>query len=373
MSDGSPLSGAPVSNESPSSAPAAGGGSPASSSGNKPQATKFAEALGALRLGRYSGLLLLLVFIAAFAIWIPDTFLTATTARTIAIESAITMVLALGALITLSSGMFDLSLAQNFGLAAVICVSLITGGMPPLIAIVLTILIAGAVGAINAILVVVAGIESLIATLGMSSVLIAFTSIVSGNQYVGPAPESFSTFVSWQPFGIPVLALYAIGAAIVMWYVLEHTPVGRRVYAVGANPDTARLSGIPIFRYIAGSLIVGGLIAGLAGSLEAAKLGTISPELGAPFLLPTYAAVFLSATQIKPGRFNVWGLVVSLYLLGTGVKGLVLAGGQLWITNLFNGVALIVAVGLAVFFQRQREARATKRATTAGPATASEQ
>ncbi|MBS1882815.1 MAG: ABC transporter permease [Actinobacteria bacterium] len=364
MSEGSHL-GTQV-ESTPSAVAAVGGGSPASS-GGPTRAARFAELLGSLRLGRFSGVFLLALFIAVFAVWIPGTFLTATTARTIAIESAITMVLALGALITLSSGMFDLSLAQNFGLAAIVCVSLITGGTPPLVAVVLTILIAGVVGLINAILVVRLGIESLIATLGMSSVLLAFTAIVSGNQYVGPAPESFSTFVSWQPLGIPILAIYAIAAAIVMWWVLEHTPVGRRVYAVGANPDTARLSGIPVYRYMAGALIVGGLIAGLAGSLEAAKLGTISPELGAPFLLPTYAAVFLSATQIKPGRFNVWGLVVSLYLLGTGVKGLVLAGGQLWITNMFNGVALIVAVGVAVFFQRRREARAARRATGTAP------
>jgi ribose transport system permease protein len=315
-----------------------------------------------LRLGRFSGVYLWLLFIAVYAVWIPDTFLTATTAQTIASEQAITLVLALAALITLSAGQFDLSIAQNLGFGAALCIVLLEGGTAPMIAVALTIAACTAVGVVNAGLVALLGIESLIATLGMSSVLLALTGIVTDNEYVGPAPPSFSNFVSHQPLGVPILAVYALGAAIVVWYALEHTPMGRRIYATGANAETARLAGVRTRRYVAGSLIVAGLISGIAAVLLAARLGTVSPQIGPPYLLPTFAAVFLSATQIKPGRFNVWGMVLALYLLGTGVKGLVLAGGQLWITDLFNGVALLAAVGLALFFQRRREARATRRA-----------
>jgi ribose transport system permease protein len=247
-------------------------------------------------------------------------------------------------------------------LGAAICIKLMTGAhMAAGAAVLTTVAACTACGIANAMLVVVVGIDSFIATLGTSSVLLALTEIVTNDQFVGPANVSFSTFVTWKPLGIPVLAIYALIAAVLVWYVLEHTPIGRRIYATGANPDTARLSGIPTRRYIACSLVASAFMAGVAAVLLAAKLGTVSADVGPPYLLPSFAACFLSATQLKPGRFNVWGMVLAVILLATGVKGLVLAGGALWITDMFNGVALLAAVGLAVTFQRRRVKAATRR------------
>jgi ribose transport system permease protein len=332
------------------------------SSPGQPFAAGFAERLGALRLGRFGGIYLMLLFIVIFGVWIPGTFLTVTTAQTIGNEQAITVILALGVILSMSAGQFDLSIAQNLGLGAAICIKLIAvTGFSPLAAVLTTIAACTAAGVGNAILVVFVGIDSFIATLGTSSVLLALTEIITADNYVGPAPQSFSNFVSWQPLGIPVLAIYAVVAATAVWYVLEHTPIGRRIYATGANPDTARLSGIPTQRYKAGCLIASGFMAGIAAVLLAAKLGTVSSDVGPPYLLPTFAACFLSATQLKPGRFNVWGMVVAVLLLAVGIKGLVLAGGPLWITDMFNGVALLTAVGLAVTFQRRRVKAASRR------------
>ena len=334
---------------------------PPGSAAFEPAATSVARRLGDLRLGRFSGVYLLLVFIAIFAVWIPHTFLTTTTAQTIGDEQAITVILALGVIISMSAGQFDLSIAQNLGLGAAVCIKLLTSAhLPAGAAVFATVAACGACGLVNAGLVVIVGLDSFIATLGTSSVLLALTEMLTHDNFVGPTSGGFSTFVSWKPLGIPILVVYALLVAVVVWYVLEHTPVGRRIYATGANPDTARLSGIPTRRYIAGSLIATGLIAGLAAVLLAAKLGTVSPDVGPPYLLPSFAAVFLSATQLKPGRFNVWGMVLAIVLLATGVKGLVLAGGALWITDLFNGVALLTAVGLAVMFQRRRVRSATR-------------
>jgi ribose transport system permease protein len=339
---------------SPSGQAASGDGPPAPAAG--------AGGRRPLRLGRFSGVYLLAAFIAVFAVWIPHTFLTSTTAQTIADEQAITIILALGVILSMSAGQFDLSIAQNLGLGAVVCIKLLTGAhFSPAAAVLATIAACCACGVVNAGLVVLVGIDSFIATLGTSSVLLALTEMLTHSNYVGPARESFSTFVTWKPLGIPVLALYALAIALLVWYVLEHTPVGRRVYATGANPDAARLSGIPTRRYIAGSLIVTALIAGVAAALLAAKLGTVSPDVGPPYLLPSFAACFLSATQLKPGRFNVWGMVIAILLLAVGVKGLVLAGGALWITDMFNGFALLTAVGIAVTFQRRRVKAAARR------------
>ena len=119
--------------------------------------------------------------------------------------------------------------------------------------------------------------------------------------------------------------------------------------------------GVPTRSYIFWSYVVCGVGASLAGVLLAASLGSVSQEIGPPYLLPIYTACFLGATQFRPGRFNVAGTILALYLLATGVEGLELAGAQLWVTDLFNGVGLVVAVTAGVLAQRGRVRRDVAR------------
>lgn len=308
-----------------------------------------------LRLAPYSGVLFLLAFIVFFSIRLPRTFPTTATITSIVGDQSITLVLALGLLITLAAGQFDLSAAQNLGACAVVCGVLMTKHqMNPLLAVLITLLLGLLVGVANAVLVVVIGIDSLIATLGMSSVLLALTGLFSNYQFVGPVPAGFQEVANHEVLGFPVVAAYAVLLSLAVWYVLEHTPAGRRTFAVGANLDASRLAGVRTGRYVAGSLIATALLAAVAGVLVTAKTGSVAPTLGPAYLLPSFAACFLATTQIKPGRFNVWGTVVALVLLATGVKGLQLMGTNLWVTDLFNGLALLVAVGAAVLSTKRR-------------------
>ncbi len=311
-----------------------------------------------LQLSRFSGIYLWALFIALFAVLAPSTFPTATTARSIASGQSITAIVAFAALIPLACGCFDISVAAILGASAVVCGALMSKAhFAPPVAIAVTILMGVGVGAINGLLVAWVGVESLVATLGMSSVLLAITEAVSKYQFVGPFPSSFDSLVSGTVAGVPVVAVYTIILALITWYVLEHTPVGRRVYATGASPDAARLAGVRTKRYVLGSFVVAGVLASIAGILLAAQISEVGPTVGPPYLLPAFAACFLSRTQIKPGRFNVFGTLVALVLLGTGVEGLQLVGGPLWITDLFNGVALILAVSAALLSARRRSYR----------------
>jgi ribose transport system permease protein len=143
--------------------------------------------------------------------------------------------------------------------------------------------------------------------------------------------------------------------AVVLWYVLNYTPVGRYLYAVGSNVTAARLAGLKVLRLQWLGLIISATLASFAGVVFTAQLGTSSFEAGAPFLLPAFSAAFLGATQIKPGRFNVVGTVVSIYLLAVGIKGLELMyPGRPWLNDLFEGLVLIVAVALAARSARRR-------------------
>jgi ribose transport system permease protein len=325
-------------------------------------ATKLPVARRRFRLGglslhpaRYSGIYAWIIVVAVFAIWTPDTFLTMDTAKSVASEQAITGILALAVLIPLTAGRFDLSVAQTMGTSAVICATLMAkSDTSPELAIAVALCVGLVVGAINGFFVAGVGVDSFIATLGMTSVLIAVSQIVSGLEFVGPVPPSFQKIATNEVGGLPVLILYLLFACFLLWWLLEHTPMGRRLAATGANEDAARLAGVKTRRYVFFSLVASGGIAGIAGVLLCSRLGSVDPGIGPSYLLPTFAACFLGMTQLKPGRFNVWGTFVALYLLATGVEGLQLVSGQLWVTQLFNGIALVGAVSLAIVLGKRR-------------------
>jgi ribose transport system permease protein len=322
-----------------------------------PRPAALRQLFGA-QLSKVTGLVLLGLFIAFFALTEQSTFLTSATFTSIIGSQSVTLILALGLLVTLAAGQFDLSAAQNLGLCAVVAsVLMVQHHVNPVLAALATLGVGVLVGALNGVLVAVIGVNSFIATLGMSSVLLAVTELLSNDQFVGPVPSSFQKFGNASPLGIPLAGYYALALILFVWYLLEHTPPGRRAFAVGANADAARLAGVRTSRYVTGSFLVTAVLAALAGLLVTAQIGEVAPTLGPSYLLPAFAACFLGTTQIKLGRFNVWGTVIALYLLATGVKGLQLFGSQLWVTDLFNGVALLAAVSVAVLSAKRRPRR----------------
>jgi ribose transport system permease protein len=141
--------------------------------------------------------------------------------------------------------------------------------------------------------------------------------------------------------------------AFIAWYLLEHSPFGRRLQATGAGADAARLAGVNTDRMVFLGLVASATMATIAGILITSQIASVSPTIGSGYLLPVFAAVFLGTTQVKVGRFNIWGTILAIFLLATGVKGLQLAGGQGWITDAFNGAALLLAVGVAALGQRR--------------------
>lgn len=303
---------------------------------------------------KISGIYLMILLIVFFSL-ATDTFFTTTTLRTIATEQAITAIVAIGLTVALAAGVFDLSIAGSMGLANIIVAKLMAdSGLEPVLAIVLTVVMMSSVGLINGLLVTKARIDPFIATLGSNSILIAVIFVVSGNENVLGVPSGFQDVAGTQLLGVPLPVFYVLALALLVWYVLALTPVGRRLYATGGGREVARLAGVRTDLYIIGAFIVSAVVASLAGVLVVATIGTGSTEVGPSYLLPAFAAGFLGATQFRPGRFNIWGTVLAVYLLATGVKGLVLMGADTWVPDLFNGLALIIAVGLSGIQRRAR-------------------
>ncbi len=316
----------------------------------------------ALSFRNISALYIFAVMFIVFSIWVPDTFLQWNTWKALLDSQAVTAILAVGLVIALSAGAFDLAIGTELGLGAIfVGWLLVDKGVGLVPGIVLTLLAGAVIGLVNGILITRVRIDSFIATLGMSSVLLALIAWVSSSQQIVGVGSSFEKLGTTEILGLtlPVYLMLAVG--LVVWYLLERTPLGRRVYATGGNIEAARLAGVRVAAVVICSLVACATIAAFAGMLVTANLGTGDPTIGPAYLLPAFSAAFLGSTQFRGGRFNVWGTIVAVIVLATGVKGLQLAGAPIWIPDLFNGVALLLAVGLARWETTAGRAGAVRR------------
>jgi ribose transport system permease protein len=310
-----------------------------------------------LGVDRFSGVYVIIVEVVVFSLWEPATFGTINNAKVILASEAITGIIAMAAVIALVAGVFDLSIAANMSLAISVVGQLQASvHMNAILAVVVTLLIGGLVGCANAIIVTRFGIDPVIGTLAMSSVLAAVTYwVANGQTILYGMSKDFIQLGTKKPLGIPITVYILAVVAVLLWYVLEHTPIGRYLYASGANPKAARLSGVNVVRLQWAALISSGVLAALAGVVLTMQLGSAAFGAGGSYLLAAYAAAFLGSTQIKPGRFNVLGTVIAMYMVAIGVKGLQLRfPGYPWIEDLVEGLILLLAVGIAVRSARRR-------------------
>ena len=319
--------------------------------------------------GNISIVYLYAVLFILFAIWIPDLWFDGVTQRTVLnITFPARAILAVALVVPLLAGAFDLSIAGTMSLSAIMVSWLIVvQGWDMWPAMGVALLVALAAGALNAFLVVWVRINSFIATLGTGAVLLAFAEYVSGGVQITGLPDSFKDLARRELFAdIQIKIVYVLVIALVAWYVIEHTPIGRYLQATGDNPDAARLAGVQTGRYVAASLMWSALIAGFAGIMQTAQINAGNANVGTPFLLPAFAAAFLGSTQFK-GRFNVWGAVAAVWVLASGVQGFRLAIDSVnfrrILDDLFFGVALILAVGFSQLLERYREHAAAQRRT----------
>jgi len=296
-------------------------------------------------VAKYSTVVALLATIAIFGALRPETFLTVANLKTILSSQAVLLILTLGLTIALTAGEFDLSVGAVLGISSVIMGWLnVTNGVPVGLAIIAALGAGLVVGVVNAFLVVKIGIPSLVATLGTSTILAGASLGISNSVVVAPIDIGFSDFMAHGPLDLPIAVYFAFLLAAALWYFYEYTPGGRYLGFVGAGPEVARLSGLPVASYRAGALIATSFIAAVGGVVLTGTLGSSDPTVGTTFLLPAFAGAFLGATTIKPGRFNAWGTVIALVFLVTGITGLNLVGISGWIEQVFYGSALILSV-----------------------------
>ncbi|MBX6389598.1 MAG: ABC transporter permease [Frankia sp.] len=291
-----------------------------------------------------------LALIIIYSILRPDTFPTWTNISNIlgGIQ-AVLFALALAALMPTMAGDFDLSLGGIMGLTAIFVGWLNTfQGVNIWLACLIGLVVALLCGAINAFLVVTCDSDALIITLGTGAIYLGIVFVIARGELITGIDRALSqaTFTT-RLAEIPLEFYYALALMLIIWAVSSFTPLGLRVLFVGKARDVARLSGIRVNRIRWGGFVLGGLLAGFAGVCLLGTTGTADPTGTAQYLLPAYAAVFLGATTIRPGRFNAIGTGVAVYFLATGVNGLQLLGQRSSVQQLFYGGALVAAVVLS--------------------------
>lgn len=290
-----------------------------------------------------------------FGVLRSDTFLTSGSFKTIFGSQQALVFMTAALLCTILVGEFvDMSVASNFGLSAtMVTVLTVNHGWSVWLAALVAIVASTVVGAVNGLLIVRVGVNTIVVTLGMGTLLLGVALWLSDLMPVSGLPASFQKISVHQLLGLPISFFYGLVLMLGFAYLLHYTPLGRNMRFVGENREVSRLAGVRVTRVRLGAFTIAGLIAGLGGVLSAAQTGGFDPNSSQAYLLPIFAATFLGTAILQPGRFNPLGTLIAVYFLATGVLGLQLLGATSWVSDVFYGGVLVIAVTISTVLRER--------------------
>jgi ribose transport system permease protein len=312
----------------------------------------------------YGMVVLTVVLFAIFAIAKPQSFATLLNFQLLASSQSTLLILAVAVTVPMVAGKIDLSIGYGVGLWQVMALQWQMIGMDYRLVIFLCLLGGALIGLFNALLVELAQVDAFIATLATGQVIYAITYWTTGGRQVtdahGVRAAAFDGLSTWSLGPVPGPFIIALALALALWLVLEFLPAGRFLYAVGANPRAAELTGIKRRKYVVIAMTASGVLTAVAGVLLASRqAGVAQANIGPEYLLPALTAAFLGSTTIKPGRVNALGTVLGVVIATIGISGLQqLIPGQFFLEPLFNGLTLVAAITIASFASRRRASRA---------------
>lgn len=306
---------------------------------------------------RWFGIYVLIILIAFFSIRFNLTFFSLSNFQAIMSNESVGIILALALLIPLVAGQYDLSFANTLTLSMITVTGLFQQfQVPILVAIIAGIAVGAVIGLVNGIAIVFFRVNSLITTLATGSIALGIAQWwTNGRIFSSNIPKGFLDFGNSMVWIFPMSAIIALALAAAAWVILERTRIGRYAYAIGDNPKAAKTIGLRVPGFTVGAMVVGGVLAGIAGVVAAAKLGSGNPTIGAGYLLPAFSAVFLGTTMFRLGRYNVVGTLAAVLLLAVLLSGLTQFGVPFYISPLLTGVALLGAVAATLGRQLRKQ------------------
>ena len=299
---------------------------------------------------RYATILGLVAMIVAFAALSPRTFPTFNNFTNVLNQASLVTIIAAGLTLAMVVGELDLSIGFAASLHGILVTGLVVSNKLPIPVAILIVLAAGAlIGFVNGLIVTKIRVNSVIATLGIGTILtgVAFA-YSAGVPIVAGVPESFlqlslGRWLVGIPNNIVVMAMVVGG----LWVLLEGTALGQEIQAVGGNPAAARLAGINVDRIKILGFVISGACAALTGILLASRLGSGTASAADSYLLTAFAAVFLGSATLRDGEFHVLGTLIGAMIIAFGFNGLNIFGAPTFSQYVLQGAILIVAVGLS--------------------------
>jgi len=291
-----------------------------------------------------------ILIIICFSILSPDSFASFDNFINISRQISLLVIIAIGATLVMSVGEFDLSVGAMASLGGVIAAKLSVMGLPIWFSFLMPIVIAFLIGYINGWIVTKFKVLSFITTLAMGTILGGLTFWFTGGATVFEnIPPSFRYIGQNDWSGIPLLSIIMIILTAIAWFVMSHTVLGRRLYAIGGNPVASRVAGINIrfnknlaFAFCAS-------FAALTGVLMSSRLGSAHPTGGNGMFLTSYAAAFLGMTAFKEGVPNIWGTFVGAAIIGILANGLTILEVPTFMQDVITGAILIFAITMQRF------------------------
>jgi ribose transport system permease protein len=299
---------------------------------------------------RYATIIGLLAMIVAFSLLSPRAFPTVNNFTNVLNQASLAMIIAAGLTLAVVVGELDLSIGFAASLHGILVTGLIVSNQLPIpIAILLVLTAGGLIGLINGLIVTKVRVNSVIATLGIGTILTGLAFAYSaGVPIVAGVPEAFLqlSLGRWL-FGVPnniVIMAFVLGG---LWLLVERTSLGQEIQAVGGNPAAARLAGINVDRIKILGFVISGVCAALTGILLASRLGSGTASAADSYLLTAFAAVFLGSATLRDGEFHVFGTLIGALIIAFGFNGLNIFGAPTFSQYVLQGAILIVAVGLS--------------------------
>jgi len=305
-------------------------------------------------VSRYGTIIGLLAMIVFFSIAAPDTFPTRANFLNILSQASLTAIIAAGLTYTLVVGEFDLSVgfvASFIGL--IVCGLMANQGFPIPVAIIASLALGTVIGCINGLLVTKVGINAVIATLGVGTILSGIGFSYSAFPIAVGIPRDFTMIsIGRVLFGIPNPVIIMFAVLAILWVILNKTDLGQKMQAVGSNIEASRLSGIRVDRIKLFAFMTAGFCAALTGILLSSLLGSGTLGAGDGYLLNAFAAVFLGSATLREGQFHIFGTLIGVLILAVGFNGLSIFGAPTHFQPIFKGGILVFAVGLSALARR---------------------
>ena len=300
-------------------------------------------------IANYGSIIGMLIMIAIFSIAAPRAFPTLSNFLNILNQASLTAIIAGGLTVVLIVGEMDLSIGYHGSLAGVLVTGLmVKQGLPVWLAIVLVLGVGAIVGIVNGTIVTKVKVNSVIATLGIGSILVGLTFAYStGVPIASGVPKSFTAIALHRSMSVPNNIIIMFVILLMLWLLVNRTDLGQQIQAVGGNMEAARLSGIRVDRVKIIAYITAGLCASATGILLASLIGSGTASAADSYLLNAFAATFLGSATLKDGEFHIPGTFIGVLIIGIGFNGLAIFGAPTFYQYIFQGAILVIAVGLS--------------------------